>query len=174
MNRLGIVMLATLLASCESGIDPPAGPSLAGPIVFTADLLASNEVPGVTGAEAAARGSVTITFDVPRDGSGEITGPGSATFAMHLTDFPPGTPAILAHIHAGSSGVPGPPVVNTGLSPAAPMLLADGTVRLSITVTTLTQAQARDIAASPAAYYFNVHTVRNPAGAVRGQLVRVR
>jgi hypothetical protein len=31
---------------------------------------------------------------------------------------------------------------------------------------------ANQIIANPAGYYFNVHTALNPAGAIRGQLVR--
>jgi hypothetical protein len=174
MKRLGIVTFALVLAACDNETRPPAGPSISGPIVFTADLLAGNEVPPVSGPEVGARGHVTITFDVPRDVSGNVTGPGSATFAMQLGSFPRGTPAIAAHIHVGASGVPGPIVVGTTLSPAAPVLMGDGTANISVRVDNVPQAQAAAISNSPGNYYFNVHTPLNPAGAVRGQLTRVR
>ena len=36
----------------------------------------------------------------------------------------------------------------------------------------LDQADATNIVANPAGFYFNVHTAINPGGAVRGQLVK--
>ncbi len=173
MKRLGILMAALALAGCDSDTRAPAGPSSSGPIVFTAPLLASNEVPAVTNAESGARGTATITFAVPRDSAGNITGGGSATFAMQLSSFPPGTPAIAAHIHTGAAGVAGPILVNTFLTPAAPILMGDGTANIALTIDNLTQALATSITANPANFYFNVHTPLNPGGAVRGQLVRV-
>jgi hypothetical protein len=171
MKRVGILMVALALAACD---DSPTGPSNTGPIVFTAQLLASNEVPPISNAESNARGSVTITFNVPRDSSGNVTGPGSATFAFQLADFPAGSSAILAHIHTGASTVAGPVLVNTGLTPATAIAMPSGTATVSMTVNTLTQAQATDIAANPANYYFNVHSPVNPGGAVRGQLTRTQ
>ena len=174
MRRLAVFLIAlTLTAGCDSDTNNTAtGPSTTGPIVFTAQLLASNEVPAITNAESGARGTVTITFDVPRDSLGNPTGGGTATFAMQLTNFAPGTPAILAHIHTGSSTVAGPVFVDTPLRPTAPLLMGDGTASVALTLVTLTQAQATQVVNNPAGHYFNVHTPLNPGGAVRGQLVR--
>jgi hypothetical protein len=116
---------------------------------------------------------VTITYNVPRDAGGGVTGAGTATFALQLSGFPPGTPAILAHIHPGVAGQNGSPLVNTNLTPTAPLLLGDGTVNVSLTAP-VTQTDAAAIMANPAAYYFNVHTALNPGGAVRGQLTRTQ
>jgi hypothetical protein len=174
MKRVAMLMLTlTLVAACADDSPTPAGPSTSGPIVFTAPLSAANEVPPVSNAEAGGRGSVTVSFNVPRDSQGAITGPGTATFAMNLNSFAPGTPAILAHIHPGPAGVNGPILVNTNLSVGAPLLLGDGTVNVAITVN-ISQTDATNITANPAAYYFNVHTPLNPGGAVRGQLTRVQ
>ena len=170
---LGVVTLALALAACDSSDDGPTGPSLVGPIVFTASLLASSEVPPVTNAESGARGSVTITVEVPRDTAGNPVGPGSATFAMQVQGFAQGTPAIGAHIHPGAAGVNGIVIVNTALSLTAPMIMADGTANLVVTVP-ISQELAAQILANPAGYYFNVHTPLNPGGAIRGQLARVR
>jgi hypothetical protein len=167
-------MVALALAACDSDSDTPTGPSNTGPIIFSAQLLASNEVPPISNAEAGARGASTITFAVPRDSAGNITGPGSATFGVNLNSFPAGTTAIAAHIHPGPSGVNGPVLVNTGLSATAPIVMGDGTANVTITINTLTQAQATDITANPGNYYFNVHTPLNPGGAVRGQLQRTQ
>ena len=174
MRRVAILMtVLALAAACDDGNDNPAGPSNSGPIVFTSQLSAANEVPAVTGAEANGRGNVTITFNVPRDSAGAITGSGTVTFGVQLSGFPPGTPAILAHIPPGAAGVNGNPLVNTNLSPAAPLLLGDGTVNITLTAD-ISQANAQAVMANPAGYYFNVHTQLNPGGAVRGQLARTQ
>jgi hypothetical protein len=162
-----------LAVACDNDINTPAGPSTTGPIIFTAQLSAANETPPISGTEAGARGNVTITFDVPRDTAGNPTGNGTVTFAMQLANFPPGTPAILSHIHTGPAGVAGPIFVNSNMSATAPVLMGDGTANIAITQP-LTQAQAAQVLANPAGHYFNAHTPLNPGGDVRGQLVRVR
>jgi hypothetical protein len=173
MRKLGFFLIVlALFAGCDD-TDPPTGPSTSGPIVFTAQLSAANEVPPVTNAEANGRGNVTITFNVPRDSTGAVTGDGPVTFALQATGFPPGTPAILGHIHPGAAGTNGNPLVNTNLSPAVPLLMGDGTVNVSLTGT-VTQAQAQQIVANPAGFYFNLHTQLNPGGALRGQLTRMQ
>ena len=174
MRRLGFLLIALALAAgCDDSNDNPTGPSNTGPIIFSSQLSAASEVPPVSGAEANGRGSVTITFNVPRDASGGVTGAGTVTFAVQLQGFPAGTPAILAHIHPGAAGVNGSPLVNTNLSPAAPLLLGDGTVNVTLTAP-ISQVDATAITANPAGYYFNVHTLLNQAGAVRGQLTRTQ
>jgi len=171
MKRVAILMaVLALAAGCDD--DSPTQPSNTGPIVFTVQLSAANEVPPVTGAESGGRGTTTITFDVPRDSAGAITGGGTVTFAIQLTGFPANTPVNLAHIHPGATGVNGGVLVNTGLTAATPLLLNNGTGNLSITAN-ITQDQATQITAAPANFYFNVHTTLNPSpGAARGQLVR--
>ena len=174
MKRLAVLTVGLALAAgCDSDPKTPSGPSASGPIVFTAPLTAAAETPPITGAEAGARGAVTITFNVPRDASGNPSGPGTASFAIQLNSFPPGTPAILAHIHTGPSGVAGPVYVNTNLAATAPLLMGDGTVNIIMTAD-LSQAQATTVLSNPAGHYFNVHTPLNPGGAVRGQLTRVQ
>jgi hypothetical protein len=159
-----------LAAGCDD--DSPTQPSNTGPIVFVAQLSAANEVPPVTNAESTARGTATITFNVPRDSAGAPTGGGQVTFGIQLTSFPASSTAVVAaHIHPGAAGANGSPLVNTGLSAAAPMVLTNGAGNLSITVT-ISQADATAIAANPGNYYFNVHTPLNGGGAARGQLAR--
>jgi hypothetical protein len=176
MKRLiiGAMAVAVSVTAVRCGDDDngPTGPSNTGPIVFSAQLLASNEVPPVTNAESGGRGTATITFNVPRDSAGLPSGGGSATFTVQLSGFPAGSVAQAAHIHPGAAGTNGSVLVNTGLSPAAPVLLSDGTGNISITINNLSQADATNIYNNPAGYYFNVHTPVNPGGAVRGQLVR--
>jgi hypothetical protein len=175
MRRLGYLLIVlALVAGCDDN-DPPTGPSNTGPIVFTAGLSAANEVPAVTNAEAGGRGNVTITFNVPRDSTGAVTGGGGVTFALQLNGFPAGTPAILAHIHPGAVGVNGGALIHTTISAAAPVLMGDGTANVTVTATPeISQANAQAIVANPAGFYFNVHTPLNPGGAVRGQLTRTQ
>ena len=141
--------------------------------VHLADERGQRGAPGDQDAEAGGRGTTTITFNVPRDSAGAITGGGTVTFGIQLNGFPANTAVNLAHIHPGASGVNGGVLVNTGLSAAAPFVLGgDGTGNRSITVD-ISQADATNIAATPANFYFNVHTTLNPSpGAARGQLVR--
>jgi hypothetical protein len=174
---IGALLLAASLTvlQCGGGGDNPTGPSTTGPIVFSVQMSAANEVPPVTNAESGARGTATITFNVPRDASGAVAGAGTATFSVQLSGFPPGNAAIAAHIHPGAAGVAGPVLVPvTGLSATAPILMGDGTVNLTFTGIALQQDWATQIVANPAGYYFNVHTPFNTGGAVRGQLVRIQ
>jgi hypothetical protein len=176
MRRLGFLLIALALVTGCDDDETPTGPSTTGPIVFTAQLSAANEVPAIAGAEANGRGSVTITFNVPRDSTGAVTGSGPVTFAVQLSGFPPGTPAVAAHIHPGAAGTNGGVLVGTSLSAAAPILMGDGTVNITLggSPTDISQANAQQIVANPSGFYFNVHTPSNPNGAVRGQLVRTQ
>ena len=170
MKRLGILMLALTLAACDD--DNPAGPSNTGAVIFASQLSAANEVPPITNAESTGRGGVSITLTIPRDSAGNPSGDGTATFVIQVSGFAPGTPAIGAHIHPGVAGMNGGIVVNTLVTPAAPIVMADGTANVTISNITITRDIATQIMANPAAYYFNVHTPTNPTGAVRGQLSR--
>jgi hypothetical protein len=169
MKRIALLAVLTAVAAC--GSDSPTNPST-GPIAFTAALSAANEVPAVTNADANGRGTATMTLNVPRDSSGAVTGGGTMNFVVPLSGFPAGTPVILAHIHPGAAGATGSPLVNTGLSAASPVVLADGTGTLTFNDVPVDQVKAQQIVSNPAGFYFNAHTVLNPGGAVRGQLVR--
>ena len=167
MKPVAILMaVLALAAGCDD--DSPTQPSNTGPIVFSAQLSALNEVPPVANAESGGRGTATIAFVVPRDSSGAITGGGTVTFGIQLNGFPANTPVNLAHILPGAQGVNGGVLVNTGLTAGAPLMLTNGTGNLSITAN-ISQADATSIAAAPANFYFNVHTTLNPSpGAARG------
>lgn len=172
-----ITLLAVGLTGCDD--DSPTAPANPNVIVFTAQLSAANEVPAVTNAESGARGDVTITFNVTRDGANNING-GTANFVVNLNSFPAGSSWTLAHIHEGASGVAGPVRVNTDLSAATAVALTNGSVanHRFDNKNISTNGQPTDVAllnaiiANPSGFYFNAHTVLNPPGAVRGQLVR--
>jgi hypothetical protein len=171
MHRSGLAAVIALAlvtgAACDS--DPPTSPT-DGPLVFTAQLSAANEVPPITNAESGARGSVTIMMDVQRDASNTITG-ATASFSSSLFGFPAGSTAILAHIHEGGSGVAGGVRVNTGLTAATGIAMPNGTGVLDVSNIAVPANIANAIVANPSGFYFNVHTPVNPGGAVRGQLV---
>lgn len=165
--------MAVAAAACGGGSNNnPAGPSNTGPIVFSVAMSAANEVPPVTNAESNARGTATITMNVPRDASGNPSGPGTLNFAVQLTGFPAPSAAVAAHIHPGAAGINGSPLVPLPVSAAAPIVMADGTGTLTFNNVEISQSNAQNIYSNPAGFYFNVHTPVNPGGAVRGQLAR--
>ena len=115
------MIVLALVAGCGDD-DNPTSPSTA-PIQFTAQLSPANEVPPIQGAEASGQGFVIITFNVPRDNSGAINGPGTATFEVQTTGFPDGAQAVAAHIHPGVTGQNGGVLVGTNLTPGDPINL---------------------------------------------------
>lgn len=70
--------------------------------------------------------------------------------------------ATAAHLHRGSAGVAGPPVVTF----KAP------TNGASSECLRVDKALAASIIADPSAFYVNIHTADYPNGAIRGQLSR--
>lgn len=165
-----MLLAVAALAGCDS--DSPTAPTDPNVVVFVAPLAAGNEVPPVTNAESSARGSVRIRFDLSRDAANNVTG-ATATIVVSLSSFPAGSTWTLAHIHRGAAGVAGGVLVNTGLSPAAPVALVNGSIsNQTFSNLAVTATVANDIINNPEGFYFNVHTLLNPAGAVRGQLVR--
>lgn len=175
MKRLTTLLCAALLAGA-CGSDNNASPTSPGAqpttVAFTAALNPANEVPPVTNADANGRGTGTFTLNLTRDGAGVITA-ASASFVYSLTGFPNGTSVILTHIHEGGPAVTGGVRVNTGLSAANAVVLANGTLTNQTFSSILVDAGlAQQIIDNPNGYYFNVHTALSPGGAVRGQLVR--
>ena len=169
MRRLGFLLIVlALVAGCDD--DNPNGPS-GGAIVFTAQLSPANEVPPISGAESSGRGFALITFNVPRDSSGGVSGAGTVTFEIQTSGFPDGTIARAAHIHPGAAGVNGGVLVDTTLNAANPITMGTGSVSRTLTGD-ISQVNATNIVANPGAFYFNVHTVNNGGGVMRGQLVR--
>ena len=140
-------------------------------IIFTAQLLASNEVPPVAvvnPAELTAGGTATITLDVTRSG-GVITA-ATARFDVSITGL--ASSIILSHIHEAPAGVNGPIRVDSNITPATPVPAPGGAAFFSRSNLTVTPAIAQAIITNPLGFYFNVHTALSPGGVARGQLVR--
>jgi hypothetical protein len=157
----GIFMAAIILMTAQV--------ATAETVVFTANLLAANEPNGVGGGEQNASGQATITFAITRDASNNITA-ANATFQWTLTGFTANSILILSHIHNGAAGVNGPVVIDSGITPSAPISLSSGGASVTRSGLLVSPTLMGQILANPAGFYFNSHTVANPGGAVRGQL----
>lgn len=174
MKRTLLVVLFTALtvASVASLMSRSARAEVR---VFTATLLPSNEVPPVAvvnPTETGGSGSGAFTLDVTMSG-GTITA-ANARFDASLTGYANNSVVILTHIHQGAAGINGPVVVDTGISPAAPIPLVNGGGSYTRGVSPLIPVNptlAQNIISNPAGFYFNVHTALSPGGVSRGQLV---
>lgn len=172
MRRFVILGLALALFACDD--DNPVGPSNSGPIVFTADLRASNEVPAISNAESNAQGRATITFTVPRDASGNITGDGTWTIQAVVGGFTDTSVIRAAHIHNGAAGVNAGIFIDTGVNATNAIAVSSGSTTVNIEQVFLLGTRAQAVLDNPAGHYFNMHTPLNGGGALRGQLVRVQ
>ena len=157
----GFFMAAVILMTAQA--------AMAETVVFTANLLAANEVSGVGGGEQNASGTATITFAITRDGSNNITA-ANATFQWTLTGFPTTSILILSHIHQGAAGVNGPVVIDSGLTPGSAIAMTSGGASVTRSGLLVSPTLMGQILANPAGFYFNSHTAANTGGAVRGQL----
>jgi len=137
-------------------------PARAEIVVFTAQMLAANEVPPISNADLNAFGNVTVTLDTVAN---------TASFAWSVTNV--ASPAIiLSHIHEGPPGVIGPVRIDSGITAGTPVTVVAGNASFSKSGISTTAAQIAAIIANPGGFYFNVHSTLNPVGVVRGQLVR--
>ena len=173
-RRYAMFALALTIGAAACDDDNPTGPSNSGPVVFTVELRASNEVPAITNAESGAAGTATITFNVPRDGSGNPTDAGTWNVQAVVSGFTNDSFIRAAHIHNGPAGATAGIFVDTRLTAANQIPLPGGSGTINFEGVQITQSQAAAVLANPAGHYFNMHSPLNPGGAVRGQLVRVR
>src|SRR5439155_18932996 len=100
MSRVSVVAIVVSLLAAGCSKNSPA-PTPSGPptkFVFTAALSALNEVPPVSNAESTGSGNATITMNVTRDGSNNITG-ATVDVVASFTTFPNATIITAAHIH---------------------------------------------------------------------------
>lgn len=131
-------------------------------VVFTAQLLAANETPPVSNADANAFGNVTVIVDTV-----------SSTYRFDwAVNGVAASTIILSHIHEGPAGVAGPVRVDSGISPAAPIPVVNGSASFSKSGISGPADVTTRLLANPAGFYFNIHSNLNPGGVVRGQLVR--
>src|SRR5258708_410793 len=90
-------------------------------VVFTAQLLASNETPPVSNADANAFGSVTVTVDTVTSTYRFDWGVSGVASSL----------IILSHIHEGAAGVAGPIRVDSGITPGTAIPVVNGNAAFS-------------------------------------------
>jgi hypothetical protein len=112
---------------------------------------------------------MTLTLNVA-DTASTIQG-ATGIFSVSVTGFPNGLSVTGAHVNSGAAGVIGPDVIDFGLGPMA-MGFPNGSGSLNRTLQ-VAPSVASQILANPSGFYFEVDTLDNPSGAVRGQLVNV-
>ena len=140
------LVTATLSASTANAALPPLPRSLT---EFHATLLQLNEPGGVPFTGAYGAGS--LLFDAA---SAQLS------YVVNIEGIPAAT---MTHIHKGNIGVNGPVIIDL-LHGAVftPAVTLSGTVAL-------TPSQVADLYAGN--YYINVHTLANPGGEIRGQVL---
>lgn len=114
-----------------------------------AKLTAKAEVPAPTGAPAAAKGSFTGSYVEHKD---------TATLTWRLTFSGLTGPGTAAHIHMGKVGVAGPVIVPL-CGPCKSGQKGKATISAAV-IKALESGKA----------YVNVHTAKNAAGEIRGQV----
>jgi len=143
------------------------------PITFVTTLLPANEVPPVTGVEAAGSGFAVFNFVPTRDATGAIVS-GTAQFDFLVAGLPPADSVVMAHTHEGMAGANGPIRVDSGIRPTNPLALSSaGTATFTASGLAVPSGIIPSLLTSPEGFYFNVHTNVNQGGAMRGQLAQV-
>lgn len=164
------VIVAVAMASA---VTPMTLPAAGETVVFTAQLLPGNQVPPITNADATGSGAAAVTIDLTRDSQNNITA-ATARFDVAVAGLPPTDTVVLAHVHREAVGVNGPIVIDSGITQSNPVPLTNGAATFTRTGLPVNPDDASAIIASPAGFYFNVHTNLNPGGALRGQLGQTR
>lgn len=175
MKRLSIGLIAALaLAACGGGASqatqrpaattaaptPTPTPTPATSLTFTAALRSNEEVPPIANAEASCTGTATVTLDRAAN---------RGKFEAELSGCPADAAPTIMHIHRGAKGANGGVVVNSGLV-AGEWKLTAGAGKITKDIATIDAALVNEIIATPAAFYYNIHSAVNGGGVVRGQL----
>ena len=139
-------------------------------IVLQANLNTVEENPPVANTRASGTGTTIIRLDRP------ASGPKKATVLVSIDLNTADAGVIrLAHIHRGLVGVNGPIVLDFDIPSLGTFPTTAGGdlhIEKQFEVTAAATLTVIDeIIAKPGNFYFNVHSVANPSGVVRGQLV---
>ena len=170
MNRLSVLVVGLSVLAVGCADSSPTAPSQGTRTTstFTVPLSPANEVPSIANADASGGGTATIALTVTKDDSGNITS-ATANFQITVTGFPAGTTVTDAHIHNGAAGSNAGVYVNTTLA-SGETAITNGSGSITKNGINVPSDRAAAILSNPAGHYFNVHTLLNPAGAIRGQL----
>ena len=133
MRRFAIFALALALGAPACDDDNPTGPSNSGPIVFTAELRASNEVPAISQRRVERARDASPSRSTSRaTASGNVTGDGTWNVQAVVSSFTDTSAIRAAHIHNGAAGVNAGVFVDTLLTPANAIPTAGRICRRSI------------------------------------------
>jgi len=175
MKRLVLTLVGVLLAagcssnSSSSSPSNPNGPGVS-TVRFTATLAPAQETPPIQNGESTGSGNSTMDFTITRDANSAISN-ATVNFQVNMSGFPASTVVTIAHIHTGATGVSGPIMISTTVNPGE-VVLSGGAGNFSRVAVPVKTTDMEAILANPAGFYFNVHTSLNPAGVMRGQLVK--
>jgi CHRD domain len=147
-----LTLTASMLAAALTAAGLALGAGQGTKTSLKATLNVGQEVPKPTGVRMGATGLFTATLSRQSDGSG--------TLAWKLSFRRLTGTASAAHIHPGRPGKSGPVAIPL----CAPC--ASGITGTSPASATQVKALLRNGA------YANVHTAKNPAGEIRGQITR--
>lgn len=148
---LSVILAVLALAGASLGAGSINAASTSDVMEFQALLLQSNEVPPVPYTGASGRAKLMLDQSKTTN---------NLTYEVRVTGI---VSATLGHIHRGAIGANGPVVVDLlGTKSLTPSTILTGTA-------TLTSTQITTMIAGN--YYVNIHTVDNPAGELRGQIV---
>jgi len=139
-------------------------------VVLNASLNTIEENPPITNIRASGAARVIIRADRP------ATGPKKTTVLVSFDVTTADASVIrLAHIHKGGIGVNGPVVLDFNIPALGTFpTTANGSTHIETqfeVTAAATLATIDEIIANPTGFYFNVHSVANPGGVIRGQLV---
>lgn len=137
--------------------------------VYSADLSPSLENPPVEGVEVSGTGTILITKMYTGDA---VT---SAIVDFHIVMNAAAEEQVTAfHIHRGAAGANGPVVVNPSF--VGPRAVGPGPATVFQSTGVITDQAELDvlaaIEANPEDFYYNIHSMSNPRGLIRGQLRR--
>lgn len=136
---------------------------------YVADLTPSLQNPPLEGVDASGTGIIHITKTYE---NGDVVS-AIVDFRVML-DFGQEEQLAAFHIHRGAAGTNGGVVINPRFQ--GPLAVGPGSATVFQSTGVLTDQAALDVIAeveaSPAAFYYNVHTLSNRSGIVRGQLRR--
>ena len=158
MKRL-VVLLAAMLAMTVKPVD-------ARQVVGVADLSGANVVPPNATLMA---GIAVLNLDVQLDG---LTVRGAkASIDVYLTGLTPGSTITSTEVHEGQPGVNGPTRIDSGISPANPVVVTGTAVVFSRRDLFVTPADAAAIMGTLDRFYVEVRATTSGATVpVRGQL----
>ena len=139
-RNLSLATLVLLAAGCATGVGMQRA-------TLNASLTGLQETPGPGDPDG--NGTAEVRVD---------PGEGRVCWELYARAI---EQATAAHIHRGEAGTAGPPVVP---------LTTPGADGRSSGCADVEPALAQEIAARGYAFYVNVHTQAQPAGAIRGQL----